>query len=203
MLEAVQESTHRKMFKQTIIMISTSYNLYSLAQLLLSPVISAFYLEVSMDIREGRSELKGMSRVSLFTLVTNQRISNCLIGAKPCGFSLHYQGIHLCVSELIGKGCLVQRLEQREQLYPEKEGIHCFLPIFGKMETELLLPRKKALEFKVYHRDHLTHSAIFLGKIIERRRRERGNNLKGLLSKAIKQYSDHVKDPSTIFLLEQ
>ena len=154
-----------------------------------------------MDILEGRSELKRMSRRSLFTLVANQRISNCLIGAKPCGFSLHYQGIHFCVSELMGKGCLAERFEQWEQLYPEKERINDFLPIFEKMETELLSPRKKPVEFKVYQRDDLTRSMVYLGTVIERRRKERGNNLKDLLKKAIKEYSDYVGNPSKIFLV--
>jgi len=92
---------------------------------------------------------------------------------------------------------------QFEQLYDEREKVNFSLPFQQKMETELLLPRKKAVEFKVYHGDRLTRSTVYLGKIIERRRKERGDNLKGLLSKAIEQYSDHVKDPSTIFLLEQ
>jgi len=92
---------------------------------------------------------------------------------------------------------------QSEQLYDENEKFNFSLPFPEKMETELLLPREKALEFKVYQRNHLTHSTVFLGKIIERRKKERGDNLKGLLSKAMEQYSDHVKDPSTIFLLEQ
>jgi hypothetical protein len=39
--------------------------------------------------------------------------------------------------------------------------------------------------------------------IIERRRKERGDNLNGLLTKAIKQYSNQVEDPSAIFLLGQ
>lgn len=154
-----------------------------------------------MDILGGRTELKGMSRGSLFTLLANQRISNCLLGAKPCGFSLHYKGIHLCVSELIGKGCLVERLGQSEQLYPEKEGINGFLPVFHKMETELLSSRKKPIEFKVYHRDDLTRSMVYLGTVIERRRKERGSNLKDLLKKTIKEYSDYVENPSKIFLL--
>ena len=131
------------MFKQTILIISIPYNLYSLAQPLLPPVILAFYFEVSMDFLEGRSELKRMSRGSLFTLLANQRISKCVIGAKACGFSLKYQEIHFCVSELMGNGCLVERSEQSEQLYPEKEGINGCLPIFDNMETELLSARKK------------------------------------------------------------
>ena len=103
----------------------------------------------------------------------------------------------------MGEGCQVEKLEQLEQPYDEKEKVNFSLPFPQKMETELLFPTKKALEFKVYHRDYLTHSAVFLGKIVERRKKERGDNLKGLLSKAIKQYSDYVEDPSTIFLLEQ
>jgi hypothetical protein len=154
-----------------------------------------------MDILEGRSELKGMSRRSLFTLLANQRISNCLVGAKPCGFLLHYKGIHSCVSELMGKGCLVERLEQSEQLYPEKNGINGFLPILKKMQAELLSSGKKPIEFKVYHRDGHTRSIVYLGTVIERRGKERGSNFKDLLRKAIKEYSNYVENPSQIFLL--
>jgi hypothetical protein len=118
---------------------------------------------------------------------------------------VHYKGSNFCVSEILGKGCEVERLEQLKQLYydeDKKEEVNFSLPFVPRMETELLSPGKKAVEFKVYYRDHLTHSRVFLGKIIERRRKERGNNLKGLLSKAIKQYSDQVEDLSTMFLLE-
>jgi len=165
------------------------------------PVIWVFYFEVSVNIWEERSKLMRMRRRSLFTLVANQRISNCVIGAKVCGFSLQHQKIHFCVSELMGKGCVVEREEQSEQLYPEKEGNNGFLPIFEKMEKELLSVGKKPVEFKVYHRDDLTRSMVYLGTVIERRRKERGNNLKDLLKKAIKEYSDYVENPSNIFLL--
>ena len=154
-----------------------------------------------MDILERRSELGRMSSGSLFTLVANQRISNCLIGAKACGFSLQHQGIHFCVSELMRKGCFVERSEQWEQLYPEKERSNGFLPIFEKMETEILSAGKKPVEFKVYHREDPTRSMVYLGTVIERRRKERGSNLNDLLKKAIKEYSDYVENPSKIFLL--
>ncbi len=154
-----------------------------------------------MDVLKKRSELREMSRRNLFALVANQRISNCLIGAKSCGCSLHYQGIHLCVSELIGKGCLVERLNQRDQLYPEKEAINCFFPIFEKRETERLSSGKKPMEFKVYYRDDLIRSMVYMGTVIERRRKERESNFKDLLKKAIREYSDYVKDPSKIFLM--
>jgi len=72
MLEGVQKSSHRKMFRQFIAIISIGYNIHSLAQLLLPSVICALYFEVSMDILEGRSELKRMSRGSFFTLVATR-----------------------------------------------------------------------------------------------------------------------------------
>ena len=61
--------------------------------------------------------------------------------------------------------------------------------------------RKENIEFRVYCRDNVTRSMILLGKVIERRTKERGNNLKDLLVKAMKDYSNCVVDPSTIFLL--
>jgi hypothetical protein len=42
---------------------------------------------------------------------------------------------------------------------------------------------------------------VYLGTVIERRRKERGNNFKDLLKKAIKEYSDYVGNPSKIFLV--
>jgi hypothetical protein len=155
-----------------------------------------------MDVRKARYELRRMSTGDVFKLALNWSISYCLIGGRPCGFLLQYKGSIFCVLEILGKGCQVERLMQSEQLYDEREKVTFPLPFPQKLETELLLPRKNAVGFKVYHRDQSTRSTV-LGKIIERRAKERGDNLKGLLSKAIEQYSDHVKDPSTIFLLEQ
>ena len=156
-----------------------------------------------MDYLKARIELQRTIKRDLFKLALNRRISNCLIGGRPCGFLFQYKGSNFCVSEILGNGCQVERLEQLEQLFDEKEKVNSLLPFRLRMETELLPPRNKAVEFKIYQRDQLTRSTIFLGKIIERRRKERGDNLKGLLSKAINQYSGHVRDPSTIFLLEQ
>jgi hypothetical protein len=61
--------------------------------------------------------------------------------------------------------------------------------------------KRPKIIFDVYYRDYSTDSMVFLGKIIERRRRERGNNLKDLLFKARQNYSTRVRDPSAIFLL--
>jgi hypothetical protein len=156
-----------------------------------------------MDILKARYELRRMSTGDVFSLALNWKISYCLIGGRPCRFLLQYKGSFFCVSEILGEKCQAGRLMQFEQLYDEREKVNFSLPFPQKIETELLLPRKNPVNFKVYHRDRLTRSAVFLGNIIERRRKERGDNLKGLLSRAIEQYSDHVKDSSTIFLLEQ
>jgi hypothetical protein len=137
-----------------------------------------------MDVLKARVELQRMSIGSLFRLALNRRMSNCLIGGRLCGFFLQYKGSNFCVSEILGEGCQVQRLEQWEQLYDEKGEANFSLPFPHKMETGLLLPGKNPSEFKIYHRDHLTRSAVFLGKIIERRKKGTGDNLKGLLRKA-------------------
>jgi len=60
---------------------------------------------------------------------------------------------------------------------------------------------KRPIIFNVYYREYSTDSMVFLGKIIERRRKERGNNRKDLLYKAKQDYSYRVKDPFAIFLL--
>ena len=154
-----------------------------------------------MDVYKSKNELRRMSRRDLFKLALIRRMSNCLVGGRSCGFLLQYKGNNFCVSEIFREGCQVQRLEQLEQRYDEKGEVNFSLPFLQETETELLSPGKKAMEFKVYYRDRLPRSTIFLGKIIESRRKERGDNLKDLLGKAIKQYSGYVEDPSTIFLL--
>ena len=156
-----------------------------------------------MDALKVRIELQRMSVGDLFRLTLDRRMSYCLIGGRLCGFYLHYKGSNFCVSEILREGCQVERLGQSEQVHDEKEEVNSSLPFPHKIETAPLWPEKNFLQFKIYYIDHLTHSAVFVGKIIERRRKERGNNLKGLLSKAIKQYSDQVENPSAIFLMGQ
>jgi hypothetical protein len=155
-----------------------------------------------MDVLKTRIELKRMSIGDLFRLALDRRMSYCLIGRRPCGFLLQYKGSNFCVSEILREGCQVEGQEQLEHYRDEKGEVNLSLSFPHKMETGHLLPWKGAMVFRIYHRDNLTHTAVFLGKIIERRRKERGDNLKSLLSKAIEQYSDQLEDPSTIFLCE-
>lgn len=60
--------------------------------------------------------------------------------------------------------------------------------------------RKRAVLFNVCCKDYSTDSTVVLGKIIERRMRERGDNFHDLLYKARKDFSDRVEDPADIFL---
>jgi hypothetical protein len=156
---------------------------------------------VLLDILETKGELQRLGRGDLFKLVMDQRLSKCLVGGITCGFYLQYKGIRFCISELLGKGCLIERLGQWDQFYPDKENNNGSLTLLQEMETEFLSSGKKPVEFKVYYRDDPTRSMRYLGTVIERRRKERGNNLRDLLKKAVVEYSHIVQDPSKIFLL--
>jgi hypothetical protein len=154
-----------------------------------------------MDLLNTRSELQRMNRGNLFKLAMDQRLSKCLVGGITCGLTLQYKGIRFCLSELLGKGCLVERSGQWDQFGSGKEKINSSLTLLREMEAEVLLQGKRPVEFKVYYRDDPTRSMVYLGTVIERRRRERGNNLGDLLKKAVREYSNEGRDPSKIFLL--
>ena len=154
-----------------------------------------------MDIYEIKSELRRMNKGNLFTLVANQRISTCLIGGRACGLSLHYKGFNFCISEILEQSCQIERSEKLENRYEDIKEINCPLPLIQRPGTGPLTTEKRNLEFRVYYRDPLTRSMVLLGKVIERRTKERGNNLTDLLVKAVKEYSNCAADPSTLFLL--
>jgi hypothetical protein len=154
-----------------------------------------------MDAYQARNELRKMSKRHLFRLVSAQRISGCLIGGRACGLYLHYKGFNFCVSEIMGEGCQVEKSAKLEEVYQEKKEINWSLSLLDRIGISPLPPEKKAMEFKVYYRNPATNSMMFLGNILERRIKERGNNLRDLLVKAVKDYSYCIKDPSTIFLL--
>ena len=154
-----------------------------------------------MDILEAKHELQKTRARDLFKMAMDQKLSRCLVGGRTCGYSLLYKGIRFCVSELLGKGCLLERLEEWERFFPEQGVLHgppAFLP---RLETVPSSSGRTGVGFKVYYRDDLTRCMIYLGTVIERRRKERGNNLRDLLKKATMEYSGDVSDPSRIFLL--
>jgi hypothetical protein len=154
-----------------------------------------------MDALIIKHELRMIGRRKLLKLVTKQKVSNCLIGGTPCRFHLCYKEFSFCASEIMGHSCQLERLKKLEEVYQGPETIDWLLPFVQDAEKERILSEKETVQFKVYYRDQPTRSAVLLGTVMERRRKERGNNLKDLLNKAIMDYSDRAKDPSAIFLL--
>ncbi len=154
-----------------------------------------------VDVYQARNELQRMGRRYLLGLASTQRISKCLISGRPCCLHLHYQGLNFCISEIMGEGCQVEKSAKTEQPYPGRDEISYSLSLMDEIEISPLSPGEKAAEIKVYLRNHVTRSITFLGRVIERRTRERGNNLNDLLVKAVRDYSGYVAEPSTIFLL--
>ncbi len=142
-----------------------------------------------------------MDRGDLFKLASSQRISRCQISGGACGFYLYYRGFNFCVSEILGQSCQVERIEILEDRDKTFQEINDSLPLFRECVKKPAVKGKKNVEFKVYSRDRNTRVMVFLGKVVERRTKERGNNLKDLLVKAMNDFSSHVADPSTIFLV--
>ncbi len=154
-----------------------------------------------MGVYQIRNELRKMNRRYLFSLATAQKISKCLVGGQTCCLHLRYQGLNFCISEIIGQGCQVEKSAQLEEISQKEKGFNRSMPLLDRIGISPLPPRKDTREFKVYRRDPITRSMIFLGRVAERRIRERGNNLNDLLTKAVRDYSSCVAAPSTIFLL--
>lgn len=154
-----------------------------------------------MDAYQARNELRRMSRRYLLRLASTQKISKCLIGNRACCLLLHHHGFNFCISEIMGEGCQFEKSAKLEEAYPGHDETICPLPLMNRFGISPLPPGKKTAEFKVYSRDCVTRSITFLGRVVERRTRERGNNLNDLLVKALKDYSDSIAAPSTIFLL--
>jgi hypothetical protein len=169
-----------------------------LRNILVCPSSSVFTRWHIVDVLTIRSELRRKTPGELFRLVANQRIPKCLIGGTVCCYYLRYGEAGFCISELLGQGCQLERLRKLEEVHPCDEEAGPFLPFKKKMDMEPAGPGRKVLEFKVCYK----HGPIqFLGKIAERRKKERVDNLRDLLDKAIRDFSDQVEDPSGIFLL--
>ena len=64
-----------------------------------------------------------------------------------------------------------------------------------------LTSRERIAVFNIYYREPPSKSIRFLGKVIERRLKERGNNFEDLLAKVRRDYVYRVIDPNGIFLL--
>ncbi len=88
-----------------------------------------------MDILEAKHELQKIRARNLFKMAMDQKLSRCLVGGRTCGYSLLYKGIRFCVSELLGKGCLLERLGEWERFFPEKDTLHGPPALLPRLET--------------------------------------------------------------------
>ncbi len=154
-----------------------------------------------MDILEARRELQKIRARNLFKMAMDQKLSKCLVGGGTCGYALLHQGIRFCVSELLGKGCLLERSEEGDRFLPQQGTVPGSRALLPRLEGGRSSSGKNCGEFKVYYREGRTCCMVYLGTVMERRRRERGDNLGDLLKKAVTEYASHVRDPSRIFLL--
>jgi len=154
-----------------------------------------------VDFYQARNELRRMDKRRLIALLSAQRISECLIGGRACGLWLPYKGFNFCVSEIMEEGCLVERAAKLGEVSEEKKEVKWSLPLLDRIGISSLPIGRKVVGFKVYRTDPATKSIIFLGDILEKRTKERGNNLKDLFGKAVKDYSYCIEGASTILLL--
>lgn len=154
-----------------------------------------------MDFYSTRGELRRMGINKLLKMATNQKIQKCIIINNTCRFHFRYRNFNFCVSEIIGESCEIERLDKLEEIFQRDDETIFLRPLLRELELGPVFIEKKTSEFKVYWRNRITHSVTFLGRVTERRKKERRNNFTDLLKRAIKDFSDQVKDPSGIFLL--
>ncbi len=117
-------------------------------------------------------------------MALNRRISNCLIGGSLRSFLLQYKKSNLCVSEILREGCQVQRFEQSDLLYNKKGEVNFSLQFPHKIKQDSYCLERMPQNSRFSIKTALPVRSSNLGKIIERRRKESGDNLEALLSKA-------------------
>ncbi len=83
-----------------------------------------------LDIQSIREKLRKLKCKNLCEMVMKQRKSKCLLNGY-CPLHFRYEGFTFCVSEVLGKGCEVQRLEklEKEICQPNQE-TDIVLPLF-------------------------------------------------------------------------
>jgi hypothetical protein len=60
-------------------------------------------------VYKARAELRRMTKSNLLKMAFHQKEKNCVLGGA-CPFLLEYQSILFCISEIMGKGCQVEKL---------------------------------------------------------------------------------------------
>lgn len=154
-----------------------------------------------MNALQAREELRKMKMRDLFRLASEQKISECLVGAKACGLYVRYKNFRFCISELLREGCIFEKSERLKPGAAVKEEKNPLLPWDQAFLNSFLRLERQGIPFRVYWRDESTRVMFLLGETLERRREERKDNLRDLLFKARQEFSDRVSNPALIFLL--
>ena len=64
-----------------------------------------------MDFHLIRRELRRLGVKNLYEMVMNQKESKCILNGL-CSFYFKYRGYGFCLSEVLGKGCELQKPEE-------------------------------------------------------------------------------------------
>jgi len=67
-----------------------------------------------MNFHLVRTELNRLKKKNLFNILMNQKESRCLLSGL-CSFRFEYKGYTFCISEVLGKGCELEKLRKLEQ----------------------------------------------------------------------------------------
>lgn len=75
----------------------------------------------AMDFHSVRSELRRLGSKNLFKMLMSQKESKCILNGI-CSFHFRYKEYSFCLSEVLGKGCEVERVKQLEEEICRNEG---------------------------------------------------------------------------------
>ncbi len=76
-------------------------------------------------IFQARRKLRRMAKANLLKMTFSQKEKLCLLGGGPCPFLLEYQRALFCVSETLGHGCQIEKLELPSDENAKNEGESC------------------------------------------------------------------------------
>jgi hypothetical protein len=83
-----------------------------------------------MNFHSIRVELRSLGVRNLFEIVMNQKESKCILNGL-CPFYFKHRGYGFCLSEVLGKGCELQKLEKlQRETYQTDKGLNFTLPLF-------------------------------------------------------------------------
>jgi hypothetical protein len=81
-----------------------------------------------MDYTAIRRKLHKMGIKNLFEMVMSQKESRCIMYGL-CSFYFKHRGYRFCLSEILGKGCELQKLEKpQEEVSQNNKEFHFSLP---------------------------------------------------------------------------